>query len=315
MLTRFLILISFLLVLVGCARHHPHLPLIQNKALTRSMPVFNFNKVNVEGLINVKLATGYKSPGLDLIGDPRDLDKVVTEVKNNALFVRVNKGAPRFGPLTIKIRASHLNSFSYQGAGTIVGKNLHSSLLDLDINNSEQTTLGGSIVLRKLVAAGNGQVIVKGIKSRYLQLDIKDKTKVMLVGQMHLSKLDMKGDGWLTMYWIKSPSLVICAKGRSNIQLAGLVDKLDVELWGSARFKGRYLRAQNAFVKTHERSFAEIAAIKHQHAFATDVSDIYFYRIPQTKADFMAFQGSILDMRDLNLPDLQEYTRYNKETH
>jgi hypothetical protein len=273
-----------------------------------------FSHVNVLGAINVSLHTGYKQPAVILYGDPRDLSQIVTEMKNG-LQVRAQKGYPRFGPVSVKIHATYLNGFSYKGVGTIAGKNLHSSLLDLKIDNPEQTTLGGSIVLRKLEASGGGNIMIRGVYSRYLQVDISGKTKVLLVGMMNVSKLDLKGDGWLSMYWVKSPLLTICAKGHSNIQLAGLVDKLDVELWGSARFKGRYLRAKNAFVKTHEKALAEITALKHQHALATDASDIYFYRIPQTKADFMAYQGSILDMRDLSLPDLQSYDRYNKETH
>jgi hypothetical protein len=270
-----------------------------------------FNQVSIKGNIDVSLHTGYKKPAIILRGKPEDIKQAVAEVKDKVLFIKIPR---RSGPMAVEIRSHHLNGFSFKGFGTVKGNHLHSSLLDLKIDNSGYTTLGDSLVLRKLEASGGGTIQIKGVTSRYLQLDIKDNTKVLLVGVMNLSSLNLEG-GWLSMYWVKTPRLTICAKGKANIRLAGVVDKLDVELWGNARFYGRYLRAVNAFVKTHETSFAELTAIKHQHALATDASDIYFYKIPQTKADFMACQGSILDMRDWNRPQLKDYDRFNKESH
>ena len=45
---------------------------------------------------------------------------------------------------------------------------------------------------------------------------------------------------------------------------------------------------------------------------ATENSDIRFYNLPNTKADFMAANGSVLDMRNLSWPVFEEYTPYNK---
>ncbi len=241
MLTRYLSLILILLFTVSCARHPKVLPppplKTQSKSETRIMS--NFNQINILGSINVRLRTGYKSSGVVLSGHPDDRRHVVTEIRDgNTLYVLVKKGAPSLGTLSIDIRAPHLNAFTYKGAGTITGKNIHSSLLDLDIDNPEQTSLGGSIVLRKLYASGGGSIIVKSVKSRFLQLKISGKTRVLLTGLINTSKLDLKGDGWLGMYWVKSPFLTICAKGKTNIQLAGRVEKLDVELWDRLSLKG-----------------------------------------------------------------------------
>ncbi len=317
MLRRYFPLMISLLLLAGCVRHPHQTPLsspltaVKSKVETRAMSTFN--RVDVQGAINVNLRSGYKRPAVILRGDPRDLMEIITEIKNDTLLITVKKGAPKFGSIAAEIHSPYLNSLAYKGMGTVVGNNLHSSLLDLNIDNAGQTTLGGSIVVRKLDARGGGSIIIKGASSRHLQLEISDNTKVLMAGVMNVNKLKLKGDGWLTMYWVKSPMLTICAKGVSTIQLAGVVNKLELELRGSARFKGRYLRVKNAFVKTHDKAIAEISALKHQHALATDASDIYFYTIPQTKTDFMAYQGSILDMRDLSLPDLQNYDRYNKD--
>lgn len=279
----------------------------------QNRPMPEFNRIDMRGIMDVRLRTGYQHPSIILRGNPAELAKITTEVQNGTLVVRRNKGA--VGAITAEVRAHYLNAFIYEGSGMISGSNIHSGLLDLLINNSGDTTLGGFIVLRKMEVSGGGNIQVSGVSSQYLQLEISGKTKVLLAGVINISTLDLNGDGWLSMYWIKAHSLRFCGKGRVNVQLAGIVDKLDVELWGSSHFNGRYLRARNAFVKTHDRAIADISVIKHQHTLATDASDIYYYKIPDTKADFMAYQGAVLDMRDWNRDDLRDFDRYNKEPH
>jgi hypothetical protein len=274
-----------------------------------------FNEVSVKGAMNVSLHTGYRQPAVILRGSPSYFSQIKTEVKKNRLIIKELKKGLCCGDLTVEIRTQKLNDFSYSGSGVITAKQLHSNLLNLDINNTGPTKLAGSYSLRKLKASGGGLVQLQGARSRYLEADLSGHTKVSMRGEFIVSKLELKGDGALSMYWVKSPYLTVCAGGKTTIRLAGLVQKLDLELRGKAQFNGRYLRAVNAFVKTHDQSAASISAIKHQHALALDASDIYFYEIPETKADFMAYQGSILDMRDWNDPELADYDRFNKETH
>ncbi|KTC88035.1 MULTISPECIES: GIN domain-containing protein [Legionella] len=300
----------FSLLLSSCI-HQPQVlpPTLKGRAQEHFVPPFT--QVRVEGIINVSLHSGYKHQEIILRGDPRDLGNVLIEPKGNNLLIKLPKGHPNFGEVTAEIHANVLKGFSYEGEGTIVGNNIHSGFLELSIDNSGDTTLGGYIVLRKLKASGGGNIQISGVNTQYLQLDIINKTKVQLSGVISLSRINLADNSLLCMYWVKSPLLSICQRGKSLVQLAGTVDKLDVELWDSAHFNGRYLRAKNAFVKTHDRSVADIMAIKHQHTLATDSSDIYFYKVPKTSADFMAYAGSVLDMRDWNRPELHDYTRYN----
>lgn len=312
MLKRFFSLIFIILLLSSCAHSTFHnLPPAANERV-QNRPMLAFNQVQVSGAIDVSLHTGYKNPQIILRGDPRDLVKVITVVKDNNLLVSLDKHDPQYGAVSVEIRGHYLNSFSYEGSGTVRGPRLNSGLLDLSIKNSGPTTLSGWIVLRKLTASGGGTIHIYGARSQYMQLSITGKTKVQIAGVINLSKLDLEGDGTLSMYWIKTDFLTICGRGNSFIELAGVVNKLDVELWGTSHFNGRYLRAKRAFVRTHDKAVADLTAIKHQSTLATDASDIYFYKIPDTKADFMAYQGSVLDMRDLNLPYLRDYDRYNK---
>ena len=259
-------LIVLLLLLSACARTHKTESVAPpaGKRIVQHRKVSAFNQVTVEGNINVNLHTGYSRPQVILHGDSRDLIQLKSEVTDNGLRLTIGKGYPRFGAITADIRGRYLNSFSFKGVGFIKGNNLHSGLLDLSIDNPGRTTLGGSIFLRKLKVSGGGDIQLRDVNSQYLHLAITDKTRVMLTGVLNLSKVNLDGDGFLSVYWVKSMGLIVCAKGNTFVQLAGVVDKLDLELWGLAQFKGRYLRVRRAFVKTHGKSIAEITALQHQ---------------------------------------------------
>lgn len=308
---RFFSLILIVLLTSSCHKQQVLIihPAAQKALQNRQLPAFN--QVVVEGNINVSLHTGYARPQVILHGDPTDLLQVITEVSNNTLLIHVGKGYPRCGAVTAEIRGHFLNAFTYHGAGIVRGTNLRSGSLDLVIDNPGRTTLGGKLFLHRLVVSGGGFTQINGIYSQNLLLSIEDKSKVQLSGMVNLSKLDLDGDASLAMYWVKTNALIIRAHGQSTMQLAGIVGKLDVELWDNARFHGRYLRADRAFVKTHNKSVADIAAVKRQHTLSTDASDIYFYNVPTMRTDFMAYNGSVLDMRDWGL-FMQEYDRYNK---
>lgn len=309
-------LILIVCLFTGCAHHGPKTPpsVVKSTGIktTQYRQVTAFNQVDVKGLVNINLHTGYKQPQVILTGDARDLAQVQTIVSRNTLYLVLGKGYPRYGEVNADIRGRFLNRVHYEGAGVINGSQLHTSLLDLFLANEGTTKLNGTIGLRKLDVIGNGLVQINGITSQNLQIHIKGNPKVQLNGFASITTLNLDG-GWLSFYWVKSDNLTIRAKQASRIQLAGLVNRLDVELWGASTFKGRYLRAQRTFVKTHDKSVAEISSVNHQSSLATDASDIYYYNLPNTRADFMAFNGSVLDMREWDQPYLEDFTRYNKQ--
>jgi hypothetical protein len=317
MMKRCYLLILMVFLAAGCVHHVSVAPIAaaNNPASSTKQyrKISSFNQIDAQGRININLHTGYKQPQVIVTGDPRDLAQVTTRVVNNTLYIALGTGYPRYGVVNADIRGRFLNGVRYKGAGFITGTQLHTSALDLYLANEGTTQLGGTIGLRHLEVEGKGTVQINGINSPNLQITLKGDPKVQLTGFANLAKLNVDGGGWLSLYWLKSDNLTIHAKQTAKIQLAGVVNRLNVELWGNARFKGRYLRAQRSFVRTHDKSVAELSAIKHQSNLATDASDIYYYNIPDTRADFMAYDGSVLDMREWNEYGMEDFTRYNKQ--
>jgi hypothetical protein len=317
MFARCLLLIVIASLSISCSSiNHKKNPLTlmhSEKQSKQYRKITAFTQINAKGLINLNLHTGYKQPQLLLMGDPRDLEQVQVIVDQNTLFLSLGKGYPHYGTVSADIRGSVLNVFRYQGTGSIEGKQLETRYLELYLANQGRTELGGHIGLQRLEIVGSGLTQISGIRSYDLQLIIKGSPKVQLTGWANLRRLSVDGDAWLSLYWIKSSKLRVRATGAAKIQLAGAVNILDLELSDKAEFKGRYLRAQRSFVKTRDKSMAEIYSFNHQSTLATDNSDIYYYYIPNTRADFMAVNGSVLKLRPWNPYDFRDFTAYNKQ--
>ncbi len=303
---RRLFLLCLFVLLSGCR----HLNDTSEKPVYLGGETAAFTSILVQGNINVNLHTAGNS-NVKLSGDPRDLAQLKWVVEKGVLRINLNQEYPDYGQVTVDISTRYLTSFSYQGTGVVTAVNLKSNALKVVLANTGRTVLQGQIGLRDLAVKGPGFVQINGIDSKFLNVKLEGKPRVQLVGTANLSSLEMKGHGWLSLYWVKSNVLKIRAKDHVFLQLAGVTKVLDVELWNEARFNGRYLRATRGFVKTHNKSEADVAIVSRQHTLADDASNIYFYNLPEMKTDFMACNGSVLDMREWERNFMQEYTRYN----
>ena len=313
MLIRSISLVFLILSLTNCSRLHETgsmAPPMQGGPQAQTTEPFT--RVIVKGNIDVALYTGDTHPRVILHGDPRSMPDVQATVRNGLLYINVGKGSPHFGRVRAEIRTHYLTLFDYQGAGKVTADKLQSGMLDLSIDNSGETIINGKISLRKLLVAGSGYTQINGITGQTCQIKLSGKPHLRLSGIINLSSLNMSGDSAISLYWVKSNVLKIRAKDKAYIQMAGIVGTLDMELQGSARFNGRYLRGTDVFAKTYDHSVADICVTKTQHTLASNSSNIYFHNLPKMKADFMACNGSVLDMREWEVANMQEYTRYNR---
>lgn len=309
----FCTLITILLLFTGCVKHHKKIlqaPAVNQKKIKRLSSV---HQIIIEGNFDIQLQTQNSSSQLVLIGDPLDLEHVKTEIKEDVLRVFYDKKeAPRYGLVKAIINVPYLMRFTYRGQGNVVGRDLKTKQLNLSLYNGGKTNLSGNLRVKELSVGAKGEVKLNGLKSHYLALLVEDKARLHLSGAVHLTRLVLGEEAWVSMYWVKSNYLHLRLKDQAYVQLAGVVDKLDAEIWDKARFNGRYLRVNRGFIKTHNQSVAETSIILRQHTLAMDASDIYFYNIPEMKTDFMACDGSVLDMRDWNSYTTSQYNRYNK---
>lgn len=317
MLRRSFILLTLFLSISGCARFHMHpkatdVPgFVPQNQITYTAP---FNRIKIIGPFQVNLHTQSKRSSFTLHGNQKDLDHVKWYVANHQLIIQAKReqDKPQIGLMYLDINVPRLASFSYHGSGSIVAQSLDVSSLDLFIQNDGPTRLEGSFTLHRAALGGRGKIRMKGVRGTNVNLLISGHAKVQIIGTIQLSELKMKNSAWLSAYWLNSHVLKMRLRDQACVQLAGTVDFLDATLRDTARFNGRYLRAQRAFVKTSEQSEADINVVEAQHTLATGSSNIYFYDLPDMRADFMVENGSVLDLREWERPFFREATYLNR---
>lgn len=296
MFKQWILVIGLISPLLGCMHFHHASPQDTPKQADL-YKLSDFNRVIATGNINLRLHTGARRPWIQLHGDPRDTAVVAWSVKDHIMRINIGKGYPKYGPVEVELGSRHLVSLQYQGEGLITGKRLHSRQLDLSIVNSKQTLLEGQLNLRHLVLGGTGSVHLKGGHSRAVDVALKDNVRVQIVGVSNVQKIEMSDHSWLSVFWLRSQAVRVRLKDHAHAQIAGITRVEFVDLQGHAHFNGRYLRATEAFVKTHDDSEADIAVVNNQHTLASDRSNIYYFALPTYQTDFMAFNGTVLDMK------------------
>lgn len=311
-MTRRVIWMLSSMVLTACSWqglvHHANQPLVAAK---QTRVVAPFDQVRVVGTFDVSLHTGFRQDRVMIQTWSTRTPVIRTEVKDHILQVVCEDNCPKNRGMTLRIETRQLHSFSYQGKGDIIGQHLNTPYLNLSIDNPGRTMLGGSLGLKRVVLVG-GWVTLTGVRTNALDLTIKRHARVQIAGRVRLAKLLLENDSWLSLYWLTADRLKLRAFGKTVIQFAGKARFLDLELWDRARFKGRYFKVNELFATTHDHAVAEINTLKHQHTLARDVSDIYFYEVPESREDFMAYNGAVLEMRLFN-PKLKHhaYSAFN----
>ncbi|HVT62634.1 MAG TPA: DUF2807 domain-containing protein [Legionellaceae bacterium] len=296
MFKTWLMMICLLTPLVSCIHTRP----ITSSARPPQAPLYqlnDFNRIVASGHINLQIHTGARRPWITIHGDKRDTAVVHWTVKDHTMYIDLGKGYPKYGAVDVSLGSRYLLSLQYRGKGLVTGKRLLSKQLDLLIWNAHKTDLEGQMNLRHIVLGSSGTVHLKSGQSRAVELILKNKVRAQIEGISNVQKVTMSDQSWLSVFWVKSQGLRMYLKDQAQAQMAGIANKLYLQLQDHARFNGRYLRATEAFVKTYDDSEANIAVVKTQHTLASDKSNIYFYDSPRYKTDFMAKNGSVLEMQ------------------
>lgn len=257
-----------------------------------------FNSVLVRGDITVVIHRT-SGPSYAIVhGDSADLTGLEFSIEKSWLKVCLGKGYPHFSKVTVDIYVQNLHRLTQRGQARVVANDLYSSGLIVSSIGVAPVYLNGKIELRGVQARGRAHVEIRGIKTRSMSMDMRDYAYTRLQGTIGVCQLNIYDYSWLSMYWVNTDKINLTLAENTYVQMAGQVLHLDLELYDNAHFNGRYLRVNRSFVKTHDRSLAEISTTRAQHTLATEESHIDFYNIPRTKSSLMAGNAAIMDMRE-----------------
>ena len=317
MLKRAFILSVLITFLTSCAFNY-HLKEVSKTAPKLPVKVSvtqrtgEFTKVRVVGKIDVYLHTGVKYNKIVFQGESDDVAHTTRIVNNDELYIEVGKGYPKYGHLKVDIYMHRFTAFTFRGSGNIYAKGVAAKCIDLDIDNNQNTLFDGSFGVSRAKFANIGYTKIRGVRGCVTNLTLTENAKVKLIGYSNVANINMNDRAELKLFWVKSKTLRVQLKGRARAEISGLAENFHAKTWDKSCLDSRHLMSQNSFVKTYNFSEAYISVVKNQHTLANDKSNIYYYFLPETKTDFMAREGSVLDMREWTRPFIRSYTKYNR---
>ncbi len=234
------------------------------QVITTTFTPTPFNSIFVQGTMHVVIKGNQPYPWVKVTGPRYALQYItITNVNGQLTILGVHNtfGTPRNLPVDIEIDTSDIQNLTLQGNGTYIISNIGEQGLNLNLKGNGSYNLTGNIVLYQLNVAGNSH---------------------------------------LNLYWINTNNLVVHAGGGAKINLAGVATNLEATLSGDAVLDAKYLRSQEAYVKTRDYSCAWVYVSQSLSAFAKDYSDIYYYPDPQINGPFyVRDHGSIMRMAGL----------------
>lgn len=145
---------------------------------------------------------------------------------------------------------------------------------------------------------GSIQLQLKNIENIH-SFQVSGNGNLDLSGYIHLTHLDVSGTGQTQLHWINSPLLTIQAKNQSKVVLAGNVGTLSANAFHHAQIDVRFLKTQQAYVRTFQASNAYLFVIQSLFAYAHSQSNIYYFNQPGSVAPITNAHGNVLAMNHI----------------
>lgn len=147
-----------------------------------------------------------------------------------------------------------------------------------------------------LTLAGNASATSKNLHVKHLVINVNDNSDIKLAGMIGIDAINQHGNSRVNVRWVDSKQLTIDSDGNGKITLAGVVNTMHARLNDHARLNAQYLRAQHVLVKTQDNATAKVLSRKSLRAFASNQSDIYYYKTPAHITRVSTQSGNILQL-------------------
>jgi len=202
---------------------------------TITRDVGSYDQVNVGGFFDVELVAGTEGT-LTIEGESNLLEYLVTEVKGNALKIKVENGKTLKTSKRMMIKVTvpfrDLDAVTLAGSGDVVSKDV------IKANNFKTSVAGsGDLILNveassiKSSVAGSGDLTLTG-SARDLEARVAGSGDIH-AGRLKADNVDAKvaGSGDVSVY--ASKSLKARVSGSGDIDYSGNPDKQDTKVSGS----------------------------------------------------------------------------------
>jgi hypothetical protein len=305
---------------------------LPSSATMTTAVVTNFTEVKIEGDFQVQIY-GSDQNSVSVMGPSADVRKVIVDMAGNVLCIRQVKDQPcDMRQVIVRIGINQLNRISHIGCGPVEGIHLNAYGLEVLQAGTGNTYLSGNIGLRRVVNEG-GNLTIIGTSSPRLDIVTDGPGRTNLSGNLNIKNITHHGMNDINIIGANSDGLAINTDGSGKVGISGTVNLREVtaknntsvfinsvtsdftyayaydnavigmvgntsNLYSNtrhfARFLGRFLCADSAFVRAADASHINVSACKRVFASATENASIYFFGAPEVISQFVSGNGSAI---------------------
>jgi len=131
------------------------------------------------------------------------------------------------------------------------------------------------------------------------QLTVTGDGETHLSGNLIFSRIDVTGSALLYAYWINSTNIHLYAGNYAKVVLAGVATNLDIIARDNANVDARFLRTQNAFVRTDNQANVAVRVKNSLSTLSTHSSTVYYYGDSNLNLHYLGNFGSALRMQGI----------------
>lgn len=260
--------------------------------------------------------------------EPCEMRKVIVKIAVNHLAGLINNGCGRIEAINIDssgmvVESSTpgslylsgnitLNSLVNSGPGniTIIGAN-SPGLTVVTSGNGGTTNVSGQINVRSIEHHGTNEINLIGVSSDGLLIDADGSGKIGISGQVTVKDIRVRDNVWLLMPSVNGDMSFIYAYDNAVIGMMGQIHDLTVYTFGMARFFGRYLCTNTAFVRALDNSHVNIAASTRIFVYTDQNGSVYFFGLPGILSEFPHRNGVALSIYEgeasCMVPEVKSY--------
>ena len=160
----------------GCHKiHHEIRGSGQVRKETRT--IGNFTSISTEGALEIEVVC-QKPVSLEIEGDDNILPLISTEVSNNVLHIKNNRGYSVHRPIVVRISVPNLEGLSSSGAGTIAVSGVKNEKFEIDVSGAPTIKASGETKALTIDASGAGKIDTHRLRATQVAVDSKGVSTV-----------------------------------------------------------------------------------------------------------------------------------------
>ena len=193
-----------------------------------------FNRIVINGSADVDITAG-EAQSVKVLTESDHLDLVKTDVRNNTLYISMERHRWRHTGVNLDITVQDLNGVEVEGSGDFNIRNVNSDTFDIIIDGSGDVDFSGNSTSFKIEIDGSGDIFLSG-ECGSLVVDVDGSGDINAENfKCETAELTLEGSGDVDVY--ADQSVQVDISGSGDITIYGDPGNVRPRINGSGSFE------------------------------------------------------------------------------